>query len=379
MRIGFLLNLSLITCFLFYDLALGQPKNLTYQLQGIVNRDTGTVIILPISGQQYDPNLNNNYQTEITHGHFSLAGKMAYPGSYLIRISPDYISSEFLIEPGRQIITCNGDSLRETPQLDTPTMAEFHRFRMDCIQPIDQQRAQAFQQYLSQKSATTDPHKLDSLQTAFSRNRTRLIHQQQLKCLAYIQQHPYSYVALWHLVKEMKNGYQPVFDSLYTAFSASLKNTPTGKTMAQRLKSSRITALGQIFPSLTLLTLSNRSTSVTVAPGSKYTLIDFWFSRCGPCLQEFPKLQEVLSTYQTKGFRIIGISIDKPADRQTWQQTIKEKSLNWPQYLDPSGKFTVGQLSIDYFPSNFLLDEKGTIIRKDINPSDLNSFLSQRM
>ena len=378
MRIGFC-TLLVITCFFYHKGALGQPKKLTYQLQGIVNRDTGTVTLLPISGQQYDPNLNNNYQTRISHGRFSLAGKMAYPGSYLLQISSDYVSSDFLLEPGNQTITCNADSLRETPQLATSTMNEYHRFITDWIQPIDKQRAQAFQQYLNQKSAITSPNGLDSLQTTFSQNRARLIHQQHLKCLAYIQQHPDSYVALWHLVKEMKNGYQPVLDSLYNAFSASLKNTPTGKTLAQRLGSSRITALGQIFPSLTLLNTSNQPISVTVAPGSKYTLIDFWFSRCGPCLQEFPKLKELFSAYQDKGFRIVGISIDKPVDKKIWQQTIQEKDLVWPQYLDLSGKLTVGQLSINYFPSNFLLDEKGRIIRKNISPSDLNNFLSQQM
>lgn len=62
MRIGFC-TLFVITCFFYHDGALGQSKKLTYQLQGIVNRDTGTVILLPISGQQYDPNLNNNYLT----------------------------------------------------------------------------------------------------------------------------------------------------------------------------------------------------------------------------------------------------------------------------------------------------------------------------
>lgn len=176
-----------------------------------------------------------------------------------------------------------------------------------------------------------------------------------------------------------ENGYQPVFDSLYNAFSVSLRNTPTGKTLAQRLGSSRITALGKIFPSLTLLNTSNQPISVTVAPSSKYTLIDFWFSRCGPCLQELPKLKELFSIYQNKGFRIVGISIDKPVDRKIWQQTIQEKGLVWPQYLDLSGKLTVGQLSINYFPSNFLLDEKGRIICKNISPADLNNFPSHQM
>ena len=186
-------------------------------------------------------------------------------------------------------------------------------------------------------------------------------------------------MALWHLVKDMGEGYQPVFDSIYMALSFSLRNTPTGKTIAQRLRSSKVTAIGQIFPSLTLVDIDNKSVSISPDHWSKYTLIDFWFSHCGPCLQEFPKLKNLFALYQAKGFSIIGISIDKPVDTETWKKTIQEKGLVWHHYLDSSGKITVDQLSIDYFPSNFLLDEKGTIIRKNISPLDLNNFLSQRM
>ena len=358
--------------------ALGQTRSLTYRLEGTVNRDTGTVTLLP-SGEGFDPNLNNNYETKIIHGRFLLAGKMAYPGSYRIRIRHGYISNYFLIEPGSQIITCNVDSLRETPQLPTKTMAEYNQFVANYIWPIRNQRDQAFEQYMGQKSAITDARTLDSLQTAFGQNRTRLIHQQQLGYLTYVTQHPTSYVGLWHLVKELNEGYRPILDSLYTALSVSLKNTLTGKMLAQRLHSAKVTAVGQVFPYLTLIDISNRSVSLAPDQKSKYTLVDFWFSHCGPCLQQFPTLKDIFTTYQPKGFRIIGISTDKSAEIETWKKTIQANGLNWPQYVDLSGKLSAGLLSINYFPSNFLLDEKGTIIRRDISPDDLRTFLSQRL
>ncbi|GAB3220726.1 redoxin family protein [Spirosoma arcticum] len=378
-------KMKLGSCMLFiiayvftHSIVFGQAKNLTYQLQGTVNRDTGTVTLVP-SGEGFDPNLKNNYETKIIHGRFLLEGKMAYPSSYRIQIRPGYISDYFFIEPSSQTITCNVDSLREKPQLATKTMTEYNQFRDNYILPISKQREQAFEQYLGQKSAITDAHILDSLQTAFSRNRARLIHQQQLGYLSYIKQYPTSYVSLWQLVRDMGDGYQPIFDSLYQAFSASLKNTPTGKMIAQRLNSSKVTAIGQIFPSLSLIDIGSKSVSISPDHKSKYTLIEFWFSRCGPCLQQFPQLKNIFTTYQTKGFTIVGISIDKSTEIELWKKTIRTNGLNWPHYLDPSGKLTVGLLSITYFPSNFLLDEHGTIIRRDISPQDLSTFLSQRM
>ncbi|MCX6217145.1 TlpA disulfide reductase family protein [Spirosoma sp.] len=377
MKLGSCMLLA-IAFFFAHSIAFGQVRNLTYRLKGIVNCDTGTVTLVP-SGEGFDANLNNNYQAKITQGRFLLAGKMAYPGSYRIRISPGYISNYFLIEPGSQTITCHIDSLRETPQLATKTMAEYNRFIANYVSPISKQREQAFERYIDLKAVTTNPHLLDSLQTAFSQNRARLIHQQQLGYLTYATQHPTSYVILWQLVRDMGEGYQPILDSLYHALSVSLKNTPTGKMIAQRLNSSKVTAIGQIFPSLHLVDVGNKSVSLSLAHKSKYTLIDFWFSHCGPCLQQFPKLKNLFTTYQARGFNIVGISIDKSTDKGTWKETIQANGLMWPQYLDSSGKLTVGLLSINYFPSNFLLDEKGAIIRRDISPQDLSVFLSQRM
>lgn len=367
-----------IAYFFTQSIAFGQAKYLTYRLQGTVNRDTGTVTLVP-TGQGFDPNPTNNYQTKIRQGRFLLEGKMAYPASYRIQIKPGYISDYFLLEPGRQTITCYADSLREIPWLATQIMAEYNQFRNNYILPVSNQREQAFEQYLAQKSTTTDVHILDSLQSAFSGNRARLIHQQQLGYLNYIKQHPSSYVSLWQLVRDMNDGYQPIFDSLYQALSVSLKNTLTGKLIAQRLNSSKVTAIGQVFPSLTLLDANSNSVSISPNHQAKYTLIDFWFSRCAPCLQQFPQLKNLFATYQAKGFRIVGISIDKSTEVDLWKKTIQANGLGWPQYVDPSGTLTVGLLSITYFPSNFLLDEQGTIIRRDISPQDLSTFLSGRM
>ena len=370
---------TLMVYFVLQGIVLGQAKKLTYRLQGIVNRDTGTVILLPVAGQAYDPNTKNKYQAKIKQGRFLLEGQMAYPGGYLIRIDQNYVSSNFIIEPGSQIITCNADSLREIPKLATQSMAEHHIFTTRYVQPFTKKREQDFDEYRVKRSTITDERILDSLRTTYQQKQAILIHQQQLQYLDYTSQHPNSYVALWHLVRNMGEGYQPIFDSIYTALSPSLRNTPTGKMVAQRIKLSKATAIGQVFPSLTLVDTSNMSASIAPDHRSKYTLIDFWFSHCGPCLQEFPKLKDLFAQYQYKGFNIIGISIDKPADIETWKKTIQEKNLVWPQYLDLSGKITVGQFSISYFPSNFLLDDKGIIIRKNINSLDLSNFLSQRM
>ena len=378
MKIRFVFAL-VFNCVCLHDLSFGQPKRVTYRLTGVINVDTGTVSLLPVSGQEYDPNLKNNYRANIKQGSFSFNGQMAYPGSYLILIKPNYISSDFIIDPGTQTIICNVDSIRETPKIVNKSMQEFQLFSVNYIEPIAAQIEKNYNQYLTQKSTVTDRIVLDSLRIDFQKRRSMLVHKQQLFYLNYVKQNPTSYVALWQLVKDMKDGYQPIYDSICVAFSPLLKNTVTGRTVAQRLKSSKTTAIGQVFPTLTLFNNTGKSVLMSASQKSKYTLVDFWFSHCAPCLSEFPKLKELFISYKGRGFNILGISIDKKTDTDIWIKTIQEKELAWEHYLDPSGRITVRTLSINYFPSNFLLNEKGVIIRKNINPVDLSKFLSENM
>lgn len=318
---------------LISQLAVGQSQNFVYRLTGTINADTGTVMLLPTGGKDYDFNLTNNYQAKIKQGRFAFEGQMAYPGSFLLAFFPNYVSSRFMVEAGQQTIQCNVDSLREIPKVNNKSTQE--------------------------------------VSSVLGQNKEGL--------LTYTKHHPSSYVAMWELVDRMGNGYDPTFDSIHIALSPDLKSTYTGKRIAQRLKSAKVTAIGQTFPRLNLVDTANRAVSVPSINRSKYTLVDFWFSHCGPCLSEFPKLRELHSLYREKGFTIVGISIDKQADTTAWRKVIRDKELTWSQYLDLAGKLTTNDLSIQLFPTNFLLDEHGVIIKKNIRPEELSKFLSEKI
>lgn len=78
--------------------------------------------------------------------------------------------------------------------------------------------------------------------------------------------------------------------------------------------------------------------------------------------------------FKLQGFKIIGISIDITTNINAWKNITKEKGLDWIQYLDENGKLSK-KLNINSFPTNFLLNEKGEIIQKNITPEELEKFL----
>ena len=124
----------------------------------------------------------------------------------------------------------------------------------------------------------------------------------------------------------------------------------------------------KIFPSIPLNSIDSLN---PIIKKNKFTLLDFWFSTCMPCIKQFPSFKNTYDLNKSKGFEIIGISVDR--NKSTWQESIHKHDLNWLQYLD-SYKIITQKLNISSFPTNYLLDNNGKIIKKNISPEDLATF-----
>lgn len=324
--------------------AYAQKSCTTFTLQGEINMDSGRVLLLTVDKDYYP--YHAVLQGAIHKGRFSLSDSICYPTIYRIGAKQGdqwtYMSGLFFIEPGRQSITCDTNLARKVPRISNYTMKE-----------LDQH----FQSMREQ-------HKAKELGYTYTLSQ-------------YAQQYPQSYIPLWLLADAFSSyGYMPSFDTVYSSLPAEIQQSYTGIQLAKKLQAARkALAKGSIFPALVLPDTNGTPVNIrSIIRRHRYTLVDFWFSHCYPCRRQFPDLKKLHGTYNH--LSIIGISTDDAQDIPLWKHTIVQEQVGWTQVLDTGGK-TAHSLSVNRFPTNYLLDANGKVIQKDISATELEKLLKK--
>ncbi len=345
-------------CFLIFLWAFSSAaqNEKPFTLEGTINQNSGMMFIYPVENSPSYPYTFDKTSVPVQSGKFRFAGKIEGPFEikYMVMSSggeSKYLSGSFYIEPGIQTVICHVDSLREIPEIHNASMTEF-----------------------TQKFLTSAYYDTENIQDWEESKKARRNYVYQ-----YAKNNPDSYVALWEIAFALGRGYDKQLALAYDALSVSLRNSNTGLIVKKDLHQLGLLDTGQVFPALTVVDASTRSMKLSFAKNtSKFTLVDFWFSHCSPCLGQFPDYLKLFNLYRNKGFNIIGISNDSSKkDVDAWKNAIQSHGLVWSQYR--TGPEVISDLRITGFPTNFLLDESGKIVARDLDQNQLAEFLKGKL
>jgi len=133
--------------------------------------------------------------------------------------------------------------------------------------------------------------------------------------------------------------------------------------------------LGNEAPNFTLKSNSSKNLRLSEQRGD-VVLINFWASWCGPCRQEMPELEAIYQKYQSLGFTIFGVNVDK--DRPAADQILNAGNLSFPILFDTEN--TISELyQVDAMPTTLIVDRSGTVrfIHRGYKPGYEDEYVKQ--
>jgi peroxiredoxin len=109
----------------------------------------------------------------------------------------------------------------------------------------------------------------------------------------------------------------------------------------------------------------------------KVVLVDFWASWCGPCRRENPNVVKLYNKYKSKGFEVLGVSLDRTKDK--WKKAIAKDKLIWSHVSDLKGwkNQVAKQYSVTSVPHTILLDQEGRILARNLRGANLDAKLKE--
>lgn len=144
----------------------------------------------------------------------------------------------------------------------------------------------------------------------------------------------------------------------------------TLSSMNRYLKLAR-TAPGSQFPGFSGVAIDQRPVQV---PSStfRWVLVDFWVPNWVAWQRDLPSLVATYRRFHDKGFEIIGIPLVPTSSEEITAFTTKH-GMAWPQV--PGERELAARCGVAGEATNFLVDESGRILARDIRSGDLATLL----
>jgi thiol-disulfide isomerase/thioredoxin len=91
-------------------------------------------------------------------------------------------------------------------------------------------------------------------------------------------------------------------------------------------------------------------------------LLNVWATWCGPCRFEIPDLGKLHAHYASRGFKVIGVSVDEGGAKDV-TPFVADQKIVYPIAIDPEGKLAT-ILKADVIPTSVLVDRAGGVVWK---------------
>jgi thiol-disulfide isomerase/thioredoxin len=154
------------------------------------------------------------------------------------------------------------------------------------------------------------------------------------------------------------------------------KTELAGLTKTLREKYADIVAdlsIGQPMPALVSEDLEGKTATLADLKG-KVVVFDIWATWCGPCKAMIPHEREMTERLKDKPFALVSISFD--AEKKTLVDFLAKQPMPWNHWWNGAEGKLMDTLSIEHYPTIFVVDPNGVIRYKEIRGEALEKAVN---
>jgi peroxiredoxin len=299
-------------------------------------------------------------------GSFKMkGGAVIHPEMVLLVAKNTRMRTSFYLENSEITITGNLDSLYNAKITGSKTQDEYTGF-INSNKPLQEKYSKMYEEYqMAQQSGdTAKVSQLEKEAAAIEKEMTTIQKD-------FVKNNPSSFTApaiLQGLSYEMEGA---EIESYINAMDTAVANTEIARNLKERAEKMKSVAVGQKAPDFTLNDPEGNPVSLYSKVGSKLLLVDFWAAWCGPCRRENPNVVKVYKEFNKKEFDVFGVSLDQKKD--DWVKAISDDKLTWTHVSDLEywNNAAAKLYAVNSIPANFLLDENGVIIGRNLREDEL--------
>lgn len=299
------------------------------------------------------------------NGQFQMKGSVKYPEMVVLMASEKNQRVQFFLENAKIAISGKIDSVAIAKVTGSKTQDEYQSY-ISSDRQISKRGDDKYLQYqaANQSGDTASVRKLRDELNSISDELTQLKKD-------FIKNNPGSYFTPL-LIADISPMLQvDELEADLNILDTNVAKVDYVSTLKEQVKVMKTVAVGQKAPDFTMNDVDDKPVTLSSKVGSKLLLIDFWAGWCGPCRRENPNVVKIFNEFHKKGLDIIGISLDQT--KEVWTRAIKDDKLTWTQVSDLRywENAAAKLYAVTSIPSNFLLDDKGIIIARNLRGETL--------
>jgi len=135
--------------------------------------------------------------------------------------------------------------------------------------------------------------------------------------------------------------------------------------------------VGELAPDFYFETPEGEESSISQLSG-RPVLLNFWATRCGPCRDEMPFLQQIYEDWQEEELGLLTVNLQESSSQVS--QFMQSFKLSVPVLLDSNGH-VAQRYNILYIPTTFFIDKGGVIQKIQVgsfqSQAEIENILSQ--